>query len=149
MKAIIYVLAAIAVGIALLWAVTALAQHNHDAGHNDYRDWASQKTGNCCNERDCGELAPDEWRETPDGTEVKLKDRYYGTEGRWGDGRYSHVIERNREVWCPIKPEHRVLPGTARSPNYDAPHLCARQYSASAHEDPCERIRCFMGKPES
>lgn len=144
MKAIIYVAAAIALAIALLWATAALAQQAHERGHNDYRNWASKKTDNCCNEQDCGELAPDEWRETPEGIEVKLKDRYYGNDGT----PYSHIIDRKRDVWCPIKPEHYVLPGRGRSPNYDTPHLCARQYAESENADPCNRLLCFMGKPE-
>jgi hypothetical protein len=53
-----------------LFPKTAPAQHNHDEGHPDYKEWASGRTWNCCNEKDCGDLNDDEVRETPTGTEA-------------------------------------------------------------------------------
>jgi hypothetical protein len=54
----------------------ARAQHNHDLGHADYHDWASERTSNCCNNQDCGSLADDEWRETARGTEVLIRGKW-------------------------------------------------------------------------
>ena len=43
----------------------------HAQGHGEYKDWASKKTNNCCNNEDCHYLAADEYRETVTGTELR------------------------------------------------------------------------------
>jgi len=63
----------VVIALIVLTASPAYAQHNHDEGHPEYREWSSGRTWNCCNEKDCGDLNDDEVRETPTGTEVLVK----------------------------------------------------------------------------
>ena len=112
----------------LLWAIavltvvfvvsTARAQHNHAAGHDEYRGWSSQKTGNCCNNQDCGALSDDQHRETAIGAEVLI-------EGEW----------------CPVLREHYLTRG--RSPDWNVVHACVRKH---ATVPPCEKLLCYSGK---
>lgn len=98
----------------------AAAQHNHDAGHNDYSNWASQKTPACCNSQDCGELNEDEWRDTPAGTQIKI-------EGQW----------------CPVEKQHYIIKG--KSPDWNKAHACVGNSSYWQDRPPCERLLCFSG----
>ena len=110
------------------------AQHLHDSGHNEYQGWASRKTPNCCNNQDCGYLADDEWRETPDGkTEIKIREKSWTAA--------TGLVEGN-ELWCEVKPEHWTVKG--RSPNGETAHACV-----SGGIGGCERILCFMGQTKS
>lgn len=105
----------------LLCATPALAQHNHDRGHNDYLDWASRLTGNCCSDKDCGSLKDDEIRETETGTEIKI-----GGE------------------WCPVLPMHRIIRG--KSPDWSVSHACVRPQQYFPDVRPCDRLLCFTGR---
>lgn len=115
----------------LLAAVTAMAllspalgeddSYLHAQGHNSYRDWASKKTGNCCNNQDCRWLADAEWREDPV-TEVKI------------DGE-----------WCPVKPEHLLVKG--KSPDATKAHACIDRRTVKLPA--CERLLCFTGVPKT
>lgn len=113
-------------GIALIVAVVfsqgATAQEHHAQGHADYSNWASQKTSNCCNNEDCGDLADDQWRETSEGAEIKIAGG-----------------------WCPIKVEHYVIKG--RSPNWQRAHACVQKNTTFAN--PCDALLCFMGVPKT
>ena len=53
----------------MVWTVAAIAQHNHAAGHSYYQSWFNKSGFNCCNDRDCGELAEQDERNTPTGIE--------------------------------------------------------------------------------
>jgi hypothetical protein len=111
--------------LALFVAFTsaASAQHNHSDGHADYMTWASKKTGNCCNNQDCGSLSEGEWRETAKGTEVKILGE-----------------------WCPVQQEHLIIRG--RSPDWTKPHACVnKNINLTSH--PCHRLLCFAGLPKS
>lgn len=107
----------------------ALAQHNHSHGHGDYKSWASGKTENCCDDRDCGSLKDDEWRESAAGTEVKI-------EGQW----------------CPVQREHWLKRG--KSPDWNKAHACIVPRRPLCDEDgchddtrsPCDLLLCFSGK---
>ncbi len=99
----------------------ALAQHNHERGHADYQSWASGRTGNCCNNQDCGTLNDDEVREGPGGTEIKI------------DGE-----------WCPVLREHYIVRG--KSPDWNVAHACVGHSNYYLSLPPCERLLCFSGK---
>ena len=86
------------VALLLLFTTQATAQHNHAEGHNEYATWASQKANNCCNNMDCGVLNDDEWRETSEGTQVKISGQ-----------------------WCPVLPEHFIIRG--KSPDWRGARL--------------------------
>ena len=102
-------------------AMPALAQYNHDAGHNDYQSWASQKTGNCCSGRDCGVLHEAEQRETASGPTVLI------------DGQ-----------WCPVLREHYIIRG--KSPDWNMPHACIGKSEHWQSRPPCERLLCYSGR---
>ena len=113
------------VGLLLLFTTQATAQHNHAEGHNEYATWASQKANNCCNNMDCGVLNDDEWRETSEGTQVKISGQ-----------------------WCPVLPEHFIIRG--KSPDWSKAHVCVQpdvNYS-TGRKTPCERLLCFSGTPK-
>jgi len=113
------------VGLLLLFTTQATAQHNHAEGHNEYATWASQKANNCCNNMDCGVLNDDEWRETSEGTQVKISGQ-----------------------WCPVLPEHFIIRG--KSPDWSKAHVCVQpdvKYS-TGRKMPCERLLCFSGTPK-
>ena len=109
--------------ILLFQTAVSSAQHNHAQGHPDYSLWASRKTEHCCNNQDCGELRPDEWRETNEGAEIKI-----------------------RGQWCPVLPEHFIIRG--KSPDWSKPHACINN-SPSITTAPCLRLLCFSGMPKS
>jgi hypothetical protein len=94
---------------------------NHQAYHNDYIRWASQKTGNCCNNQDCRPLKPEEWRQSEVGLEIKIEDQ-----------------------WCPVNREHFLIRG--KSPNGDFAHACIRPVTVP-WLPPCTRLLCFVGIP--
>jgi hypothetical protein len=109
--------------LAFGFASPTLAQHNHDQGHHAYMAWASKKTGNCCNNQDCGSLEEGEWRETEQGAEVKILGE-----------------------WCPVLPEHLIIRG--KSPDWTKPHACINK-NMSLVSHPCHRLLCFAGLPKS
>jgi hypothetical protein len=115
MKLVLYSLAAVnVITVVLLWATLA-------RGHDGYHGWASKKTGNCCNERDCSDVPDKEWRETDHGAELLI-------EGKW----------------CPVLQEHFIIYG--KSPNAEVAHACIRnRKDIPAGMDPCERLLCFVG----
>lgn len=129
----------------LLLITPALAQDEHAQGHDlyhdNYRGWASQKTGNCCNNQDCHPLTDDEWRETSDGNVEILVPR---ERNHWNGRNWEMVTEG--PTWCKIMQEHYVLP-PSKSPNWETPHACIRSFQNGS--DPCARILCFMGVPKS
>jgi hypothetical protein len=100
----------------LLCAVPASAQHNHSAGHDQYKDWSSRKIANCCNEQDCSGVDDSRIRQTSTGTEVLISGQ-----------------------WCPVLREHYLTRG--KSPDWSVNHACIRAYG-----DGCERLLCFSGK---
>jgi hypothetical protein len=110
----------LAVGFACIVGIwKANAQHNHDEGHPDYQNWASGKTSNCCNDKDCGDLNEDETREGDKGTKVLILKK-----------------------WCPVKAEHYIIKG--KSPDWNKPHACVNHLGY--YDDPCDRLLCFAGK---
>lgn len=113
-----------ALTIAMIWGMAALADdqsYTHAQGHNVYRYWYSQKTGNCCNDQDCHPLKDTEWREDAEGPSVLI-----------------------RGEWCPVQQQHYVIKG--KSPNWEVPHACINDRTANM--PPCERLLCFMGTPK-
>jgi hypothetical protein len=106
----------------VLFATNSQAQHGHDEGHYDYSNWASKKTGNCCNDKDCGFLSADEWRETARGDEVKILGQ-----------------------WCPVKAEHYIIKG--KSPDWTKAHACVAKGADHMYSNPCDRLLCFAGMP--
>jgi hypothetical protein len=99
----------------------ALAQHDHARGHSEYQSWASQKTGNCCDDKDCGILDDDQVRETTTGPEVKVRGK-----------------------WCRVLPEHFIIKG--KSPDWNKPHACINTDLRTSYGDDCERLLCYSGK---
>ena len=104
--------------MALAVATPSYAQHNHSAGHDEYKNWSSRKVENCCSDRDCGALSDDEIRETATGTEIRI-----GGE------------------WCPVLPEHRLIRG--KSPDWSSPHACI---NPAEYTPACGRLLCFTPK---
>lgn len=100
----------------------AMAQHNHEQGHGYYQGWASQKTQNCCNNDDCGDLEEGEWRHGKEGDEILIKDQ-----------------------WCPVQQEHYVIKG--KSPNGERAHACVNK--KTQYVNPCDALLCFMGVPKT
>lgn len=105
-------------GVVILLVIPVFAQDRHMLGHGDYLDWASGKTLNCCNNEDCHYLKKGEYRETQEGTELKVRGK-----------------------WCPVKQEHFVIKG--KSPDWSRLHACINE-NTSMYPDDCERILCFM-----
>jgi hypothetical protein len=99
----------------------ALAQHDHARGHSEYQSWASRKTGNCCDDKDCGILDDDQVRETTTGPEVKVRGK-----------------------WCRVLPEHFIIKG--KSPDWNKPHACINSDVRTSYGDDCERLLCYSGK---
>ena len=114
---------ALPLSLALVFLPAASAQHNHAEGHADYMTWASKKTGNCCNNVDCGSLKDDEWRETESGTEIKILGQ-----------------------WCPVQQEHFIIRG--KSPDWSRAHACVNK-NLSLTTAPCQRLLCFAGVPKT
>ena len=109
---------------ALLFGVVAdpaFAQHDHARGHNEYQNWASKKTGNCCDDKDCGILNDDQVRETTTGPEVKVRGK-----------------------WCRVLPEHFIIKG--KSPDWNKPHACINYDFRTTYADDCDRLLCYSGK---
>jgi hypothetical protein len=104
-----------------LQADPALAQHDHARGHNEYQNWASKKTGNCCDDKDCGILNDDQVRETTTGPEVKVRGK-----------------------WCRVLPEHFIIKG--KSPDWNKPHACVNYDFRTTYADECDRLLCYSGK---
>ena len=99
----------------------AVAQHDHARGHSEYQNWASKKTGNCCDDKDCGILDDDQVRETTTGPEVKVRGK-----------------------WCRVLPEHFIIKG--KSPDWNKPHACVNYDFRTTYADDCDRLLCYSGK---
>jgi hypothetical protein len=86
----------------------------------------SRKASDCCNNMDCGALKDHEWRETSEGTQIKIS-----------------------EQWCQVRPEHYIIRG--KSPDWSKARACVQpdvKYS-TGRKTPCERLLCFSGAPKS
>lgn len=101
--------------------LAASAQHNHAAGHNEYQNWSSQKTSNCCNNDDCGQILDTQVRATDKGYEVAID-----------------------KQWCPVLREHWIIRG--KSPDFSSYHGCVGKSAYYKELPPCERLLCFAGK---
>lgn len=115
------------VGTILVLALPAAAQENHAVGHGHYRNWVNKEGTFCCNDRDCGQLTPDDERTVDGRLEVRV-------EGKW----------------CPIHPYQYLR--TGRSPNWETAHICVRDWkttNAGIWSDPCVRILCYLPRPLS
>ena len=107
--------------LSCLLASPAFAQHDHARGHNEYQNWASKKTGNCCDDKDCGILNDDQVRETTTGPEVKVRGK-----------------------WCRVLPEHFIIKG--KSPDWNKPHACVNYDFRTTYADDCDRLLCYSGR---
>jgi hypothetical protein len=107
--------------LSFLPASPAFAQHDHARGHSEYQNWASKKTGNCCDDKDCGVLNEDQVRETTTGPEVKVRGK-----------------------WCRVLPEHFIIKG--KSPDWNKPHACVNYDFRTTYADDCERLLCYAGR---
>lgn len=107
--------------IAAMPAAPAFAQHDHARGHQAYRDWASKKTGNCCDDKDCGVLRDDQVRETETGPQVRVRGK-----------------------WCAVRAEHFLIRG--KSPDWNKPHACINHDFRTTYADDCERLLCYSGR---
>ena len=111
----------LAATLAAAFSFSALAQHNHDHGHPDYKNWRSERAPHsCCNDEDCSGIEDTEVRQTATGTQVRI-------EGQW----------------CPVFPQHFLTRG--KSPDWSVNHICVRS-SKYMSGGPCERLLCFMPK---
>jgi hypothetical protein len=110
-----------ALGLLLLCAVPAIAQHDHAGGHDVYSGWRNQDFENCCNGKDCGSLAEVEERWNGQQLEVKV-------EGEW----------------CPVLPHMRVR--NASSPDWSKSHACVWPMASEWPQPVCQRLKCFKGK---
>lgn len=124
-------LACAALALLALLALVAVApgagaQKNHDLYHITYKEWMNQNGHGCCNDRDCGELAERDERETNGAIEVRI-------EGQW----------------CPIKPWMYLKKGNA--PNWSMSHVCVvKAYYGDDDGQPlpvCDRLKCYQPKP--
>jgi len=104
------------------FTVSALAQHNHTQHHASYQSWVNKDGKGCCNDRDCGELADQDERNTATGTEVRI-------EGQW----------------CPVLTYHYLKSGNA--PNWQTSHVCVSLTLADDDRGPCQRLLCYQPKP--
>jgi hypothetical protein len=96
------------------------AQHNHDAGHDEYADWSSRKVSNCCNRMDCGSVDDTEIKETETGPFVLILGE-----------------------WCPVLREHYLTRG--RSPDWGVAHMCVTKGQYFTGKT-CDRLLCFTPK---
>lgn len=107
----------------VLLTAPAGAQHNHDAGHPEYRNWVNGNGIGCCNNHDCGEVDDADVRQGAAAVEVRV------------DGE-----------WCPVEPWMYLRGGNA--PNWAVNHACVVPDSASLTDRrPCSRLICFQPKP--
>ena len=108
----------------LLLSTAALAQSNHDRHHATYQNWINKDGTGCCNNDDCGELAPVNERVTPAGrTEVRILGQ-----------------------WCPVLPSHYLQRGNA--PNWSTAHVCvSKQVVPDGEPSPCSRLLCYQPRP--
>jgi hypothetical protein len=109
--------AALMAALVAAFSFSALAQHNHGAGHGEYQGWASGVTPNCCDNRDCGALKETEHRQTATGPQILI------------DGE-----------WCPVLRQHYLTKG--RSPDWSTPHACIRIKHPAATPG-CDRLLCY------
>lgn len=106
------------IALLILFPLSASAQHNHAQGHSEYQNWSSRKTGNCCNDQDCGSIRDSDVRQNSTGAEVKI------------DGE-----------WCPVQAQHYLTRG--KSPDWAVNHACV---SKNTSLSPCDRLLCFSAK---
>jgi hypothetical protein len=57
----IVILLAILIVVLFGWTL-AQAQHNHSAGHDEYKNWFSRDGAACCSSADCGTVKPEDER---------------------------------------------------------------------------------------
>lgn len=96
----------------------AWPQHQHAQGHSEYLNWRSQKTDNCCSDRDCGGVNDNEVRNTRTGYEILIAGQ-----------------------WCPVLSTHFLTRG--KSPDWSVNHACISQ---NTELSPCDRLLCFNPK---
>lgn len=106
------------VGFTLAFTSLTRAQDHHAMGHADYSGWSSEKTANCCNNQDCGDLEDTQWKSTPTGDQILIKGK-----------------------WCPVEKKHYTTRG--KSPDWRKAHACIQKNMD--HNDPCDALLCFMG----
>lgn len=113
---------ALALAFGMLFMRGVRAQEHHQY-HNDYQNWASEVTNNCCNNQDCSDIAEDRVRENAGGTQINI------------DGQ-----------WCPVELKHRIIRG--KSPDWSKYHACIQPDVAysTGKKPPCERLLCFVTK---
>lgn len=116
----------IVIVVCLAWLLASFvkveAQHNHSQYHASYQSWVNKDGKGCCNDRDCGELADQDERNTADGTKVKI-------EGQW----------------CPVLAHHYLKSGNA--PNWQTSHVCVTPKLEGDNRGPCQRLNCYQPKP--
>lgn len=111
-----------------LWSPSN-AQDRHSHGHNDYLNWSSEVTANCCNSTDCRYLEDSEVRENSAGTAIEISGQ-----------------------WCAVEQKHRIKKG--QSPDWSKYHACVQPDHANwsrpdgtvGKKAPCERLLCFVTK---
>jgi hypothetical protein len=115
-----FLLILIAVLLICLFGWTlAQAQHNHDQGHDEYKNWFSRDGAACCNKSDCGMVKPEDER----------------IEG----GKHQIRIEGK---WCPVKPGMYLR--TGKSPDWSSSHACVWP-NWGGDQDVCSRLKCYQG----
>lgn len=115
-------LAAIIAAIVSSPITIASAQENHAAGHPLYQSWVSKDGVNCCNDRDCGQIADADVRQDSSQIEVRI------------DG-----------TWCPVTEGKYLRSGNA--PDWSTAHACISNKSYYNFDKPCDRLLCFQPKP--
>ena len=114
-----FLLIVIAIALLCLFGWTlAQAQHNHSAGHDEYKNWASRDGAACCNKSDCGTVKPEDER----------------IEG----GKHQIRIEGK---WCPILPGMYLR--TGKSPDWSSSHACVWP-NWGGDQDVCSRLKCYL-----
>lgn len=116
-------LTALVLAYSVLFMRGVRAQDRHHQGHNDYLNWSSGVTENCCNSTDCRYLEDNEVRESSAGTLINIGGQ-----------------------WCPVEQKHRIKKG--QSPDWSKYHACVQpdvNYSAGK-KAPCDRLLCFVTK---
>jgi hypothetical protein len=117
MRPFIAILLAILIVCLFGWTL-AQAQHNHAAGHDEYKNWVSRDNAACCNRSDCGTVKPEDERIEGGQHQIKIE----GT-------------------WCPIKPGMYLR--TGKSPDWSSSHACVWP-NWSGDKDVCSRLKCYM-----
>ena len=108
--------------LVIFTASLALAQHNHSAGHAQYSKWTNQNGAMCCNNADCGTLAPEEEKQE--------------------DGKLLVKIEGQ---WCEVKPHMYLKTGNA--PDWSSSHVCVWPDYEGRGQSACSRLMCYQPRP--